>query len=438
MLETSKARIGYIDLTFSAPKSLSIAWAFAPTKAERAIIHQAHTDAIASVMFAIEKEIDRASIGRSAKNGCEPGSIGWASFDHYAARPTVEVIRTDEQGQPFTELHRLTRTDGRVPGDMQVHTHVAVFNAVETESGRLGSLDLAQLEGRIHEWGALYQAYVATDLRTRGVRMELDRRSGMARLSDVPDHVIAQFSKRTLSGTDTARAYARSLGLDWESLAPERKIGLLKSGVQRPPRFLAKNCGGPRLCPSHRAVSGRSDSCTKPRRAPGGCLSGGVPLLEKQFDRRAVIDGSDARIAVAEGLITAGVEAADDVDAITRAFQERGIQRGGENAALIWGMVKGIQGRDRTAITTTLHLREEETLIASARAGSRDRSSALSQKQIEAEISAFPEINFKDGHGRRNGGSSISSAWVAALVCHRRCRLRQKYIAQAPGSSLAA
>jgi hypothetical protein len=45
-METSKARIGYIDLTFSAPKSLSVAWAFAPTKAERAMLHQAHKDAI--------------------------------------------------------------------------------------------------------------------------------------------------------------------------------------------------------------------------------------------------------------------------------------------------------------------------------------------------------------------------------------------------------
>ena len=31
VLETSKSRIGYIDLTFSAPKSVSIAWTFAPS-----------------------------------------------------------------------------------------------------------------------------------------------------------------------------------------------------------------------------------------------------------------------------------------------------------------------------------------------------------------------------------------------------------------------
>ena len=39
VIEASKARIGYIDFTFSAPKSLSVAWALAPTQAERAMLH---------------------------------------------------------------------------------------------------------------------------------------------------------------------------------------------------------------------------------------------------------------------------------------------------------------------------------------------------------------------------------------------------------------
>jgi hypothetical protein len=63
ILDISKTRIGYIDLTFSAPKSLSVAWAFAPTRAERAILHQAHRDAIDSVMQTIEVEIGRARMG---------------------------------------------------------------------------------------------------------------------------------------------------------------------------------------------------------------------------------------------------------------------------------------------------------------------------------------------------------------------------------------
>jgi hypothetical protein len=185
-LATSKARIGYIDFTFSAPKSLSVAWAFAPTNAERAILHQAHTDAIESVMQTIEKEIGRARKGKGGKDGYEPGSIGWVSFQHYAARPTVAVVTEDAAGQETTELHSLTGTGGRVPGDMQIHTHLAVFNVVETASGRVGGLDLAQLEGRIHEFGAVYQAFLAENLRRHGVEIALDSKTEMARLSAVP------------------------------------------------------------------------------------------------------------------------------------------------------------------------------------------------------------------------------------------------------------
>jgi hypothetical protein len=410
VFETSKSRISYIDLTFSAPKSVSIAWAFAPTTAERAIIHQAHKDAIESVMLAIEKQIGRASKGRSARHGYEQGVIGWVSFDHYAARPTVEVIRTDESGQTVTELHRLTSTKGRVPGDMQVHTHVAVPNIVETPSGRVGSLDFAELDGRIHEWGALYQAYLASNLRTHGVKMELDHRTEMARVSAVPERVVAHFSRRTLKGTDAARAYARSQGLDWDKLDPERQIGLLKSGVQNRREGKADDVGDleawRRAAISvryqHRSVLRPENPILLPDRTQRleAAYQASMPLLARQFDRRAVIDGADARVAAARGLIAAGVETAQDVDAITRAFQERGIKRRGVNAALIWGTVLGTQGRDRVAITTTLEIDEEKALVASARAGARDKSSALSSKQIQTAVQSFGEIDFSGEHGR--------------------------------------
>jgi len=77
-MDTSRARVGYVDLTFSAPKSVSVAWAFAPTKAERGIIHQAHHDAIGSVMQDIEAQIavrgkamvDRTDGSRARSAGC--------------------------------------------------------------------------------------------------------------------------------------------------------------------------------------------------------------------------------------------------------------------------------------------------------------------------------------------------------------------------------
>ena len=222
-MDTSRSRIGYVDLTFSAPKSVSVAWAFAPTEAERGMIHQAHRDAIGSVMQDVEAQIGRARKGKAGQDGADQGSIGWVSFDHYTARPTVEVVKTDKAGESYTELHGFKSPGGRTAGDMQLHTHTAVFNAVLTDTGRMGGLDLAQLDGRVKEWGALYHAYLATNLRKHGVEVVLDQKTELSRLTAVPERVAEHFSKRTTGGTAAARAYAAEQGLDWDTLDPDRK-----------------------------------------------------------------------------------------------------------------------------------------------------------------------------------------------------------------------
>ena len=131
-LAGTRARIGYVDLCWSADKSVSLGWAFAPTEAERAIIAEAHRDAVDAAMRHVESELGRARKGKAGREGFEPGRIGWIRFDHYASRPTVEVPRRDAAtGEAYTELVTL-----KVAGDPQLHSHVAVPNAVLTASGR--------------------------------------------------------------------------------------------------------------------------------------------------------------------------------------------------------------------------------------------------------------------------------------------------------------
>ena len=409
-LDTAKARIGYVDLTFSAPKSVSVAWAFAPTDAERAIIRQAHRDAIASTMQEVERLIGRARKGQGGRRGYDPGTIGWVSFDHYAARPTVEVVRTSPEGENYTELYTMKAGGARVAGDMQLHTHNAVFNVVRTQDGRIGGLDLAQLEGRVKEWGALYQAFLATNLRRHGVAIGLDPRTEMARLLDVPEHVTQQFSKRTLGGTAAAREYAASQGLDWDSLSAEHKIGLLKAGVQDPRgakgddvsdmeawRRTAEEIGY-----QHRSVLRPDDLTPALSEAERHEVSYGaaMPLLTKQFERRAVIDGADVRTSAAKGFIAAGIGSAEEVSNLTYAFRHRGVLQNGELTPLIWGEVRDVKGREKIAVTTGLHEREETLLIARARAAADDLSTTLTSEQIDAAIAAFPAIDFGSEQGR--------------------------------------
>ncbi len=409
-MDTSRARIGYVDFTFSAPKSVSVAWAFAPTEAERGIIHQAHADAIASVMRDVEAQLGRARKGDGGKDGWEPGSIGWVSFDHYTARPTVEVVKTDKDGNDYTELHTFKAPAGRVAGDMQLHTHTAIFNAVLTDSGRLGGLWMDQLDGRVKEWGALYQAYLATNLRRHGVDVVLDERTEMARLTAVPERVNEHFSKRTAGGSTAARAYAAEQGLDWDTLDADRKIGLLKQGVQDPRGAKSDDLSD---LASWRQAAGdigyRHRSVLRPDVKQTGvsreerleaAYQAALPVFDKELQRRAAVEGADARVAAAKGLIASGVESPADVNAITKAMRDRGVTQRGEHTSLIWGDLKGENGRDKVSITTTLHRDEEQLLVANAKAAGRDTTAALTSEQIAAAVIRHPELDFTSEHGR--------------------------------------
>jgi hypothetical protein len=409
-MDTGRARIGYVDFTFSAPKSVSVAWAFAPTEGERAIIAQAHHDAIDTVMAEIEARIGRARKGDGGKDGWEPGSISWVSFDHYTARPTVGIPRTDKEGRSFTELVTLKAPSGRVAGDMQLHTHIAVMNAVLTDTGRVGGLDLAQLEGRIKEWGALHQAFLATNLRHHGVDVVLDDRTEMARLTAVPERVTEHFSKRTLSGTAAARAYAAAHGLDWDSLDPARKIGLLKQGVQDPRGAKSDDLGdmaawrraAAEINYSHRSIlrpaARRVEPSTEQRMEMA--YQAALEAFERELKRRASVDGADARLAAAKGLIASGITDVTEVNDITGAFRERGVRQDGQATRLIWGSVVGAQGQPRIAITTALHENQEKILVARASAAGADRSAALTPAQIAAAVGRFPELDFESEHGQ--------------------------------------
>jgi hypothetical protein len=180
----NKSRNGYIDLCFSADKSVSLAWAFAPTEAERNIIMQAHRDAVDSAMRYVEKELGHARKGKGGMGGADKGGLGWVKFDHYTSRPTLKVVR-DEHGDRKLALGadnearsgKVEKIDLKIPGDPNLHTHCAVPNMVLTEDGRVGAIDLQKLQGRVHEFGAVYQAFLATNLRRSGIDVVLDEKN---------------------------------------------------------------------------------------------------------------------------------------------------------------------------------------------------------------------------------------------------------------------
>jgi len=406
-LSATRSRIGYIDLCWSADKSVSLAWAFAPTDAERAIIMQAHKGAVRAALSYVEAEIGRARKGKAGRGGFDPGQIGWIAFDHYASRPTVDTPRVDPKtGEAYTELVTL-----KVAGDPQLHTHVAIPNVVLTAEGRVGGLDLQRLEGREHEFGAYYQAQLATKLRQRGIDVVLDAETGAARVAAIPKHVLEAFSKRTMNGTDAARAYAKELGLDWDSLNAERKIGLAKRGVQGDPRqvkqddmsdWAAWRRQAQALGWTHQSVLNRAPAQEPSTRAARIALAyeAALSMLDTSLRGRAVINGAAARTAAARGLIASGVESPADIDAVMDVFAAKGVRQEGVEVRFVWGVTRDAHGREMLEATTTLHIAGETELVELARSAAEDRGAALSMAQIDAAVARGSKDFGATEHGR--------------------------------------
>ncbi len=134
------------DFTTAPHKSVTLAAEFAPTAAEAAAIRHAVDRANDATMRYIARELGWARKGAGGEDGADPGAVGWVSFRHHVARPTLPV-RDGPNGPTYL-------ADVPVDGDPHDHTHNALFNLVATEGGRVGLLDTNRLHARVHEFGA--------------------------------------------------------------------------------------------------------------------------------------------------------------------------------------------------------------------------------------------------------------------------------------------
>jgi len=171
----NSSRIGGYDLTFSAPKSVSVLWAVGDEDV-RAGIEEAQE---AASRAALDVLLENASYGRRGKGGAvlEKVQLFGATFQHGEARPTV-------------------RADGTIASDPQLHTHSVIFNVAERSDGSWGALD-----GRhLYKWkmtaGALYRARLAYELNQNiGFKIEVAK-NGLFEVSGVPEDIRDHFSSR--------------------------------------------------------------------------------------------------------------------------------------------------------------------------------------------------------------------------------------------------
>jgi conjugative relaxase-like TrwC/TraI family protein len=189
-------RGGGIDLTFSAPKSVSAMWALGE-EAQRRDMEAAHAAAVSEAMAHLTETaptVRRRYEGRVVEETA--ADLVAAEYRHTTARGVLE---------------------GDAP-DPQLHSHVVVTSAVR-EDGRIVAVASRPIFRSAREVGAYYRSALAHELGQRGYAIErgTGRQGRYFEIAGVPRGLLDAFSARS---REVARA-AERFRAKW-GRAPER------------------------------------------------------------------------------------------------------------------------------------------------------------------------------------------------------------------------
>jgi conjugative relaxase-like TrwC/TraI family protein len=178
-------RAAGIDLTFSAPKSVSAVWALAD-EAQRRAIESAHAAAVSETIAHLTE--------------------------------TVPTVRRRQRGQVIEEHardvvaaeYRHTTARGVLEGDVpdpQLHSHVVITSAIR-EDGRIVAVASRPVFRSARELGAYYRSALAHELQRRGYAIErgTGKHGRYFEIADVPRGLLDAFSARS---REVARAAER-------------------------------------------------------------------------------------------------------------------------------------------------------------------------------------------------------------------------------------
>jgi hypothetical protein len=371
------------DFVFAPHKSVSLAAEFAPTEAERQMIRNAIHAASDDALRYAAQDLGYARKGHAGTKGAEAGEIGWVTFAHDAARPTVEL-----QDGADGATHLL---DAPIAGDPHYHLHNFIPNLVVTDDGRVGSIDSKALTThKVPEYGAFFQARLADRLRSLGLRIGLDAAGEAAVALDIPQSAVLTFSKRDRQVVGDAQRYARELAMDWDELSLERKkqilheasaAGRLRKTKEDTHAVWREQVAELGWTPeSLLSAASAQEPTTAERRETA--YAAASASLSAEFQLNAVLDAQRLRVHAARGLIEAGAAGGrDDVDAVVGLIETRGFVHDGKAVTLISGLHEG-----KERISHTEQLRIEQSVAEMSRAAARDRSANLSDTAIRAAI----------------------------------------------------
>ncbi|WP_316174396.1 MobF family relaxase [Bradyrhizobium sp. SZCCHNRI1073] len=167
------------DMTFSAPKSVSVLWALSEVP-ERQMIAQAHHSAVLAASAQLEATAGWARRGRAGASREQAAGLLMAQFDHHTSRES----------------------------DPQLHTHAFIFNLAPRRDGSWGAIVSRELYKAQKQAGATYRQSLASELERQGIRLE--QQKDTFRVAAIPRHIERAFSKRRQAIEKAARAHGYS------------------------------------------------------------------------------------------------------------------------------------------------------------------------------------------------------------------------------------
>ncbi|WP_316167528.1 MULTISPECIES: MobF family relaxase [unclassified Bradyrhizobium] len=230
------------DMTFSAPKSVSVLWALAEAP-ERQVIAQAHRTAVVAASAQLEATAGWARRGRGGAAREQAAGLLMAQFDHHTSRES----------------------------DPQLHTHTFIFNLAPRRDGSWGAIVSRELYKAQKQAGAIYRQTLASELERQGVRLE--QRKDTFRVAAIPRHVERAFSKRRQAIEEAAKVhgYSTPKGMELATLRTRRpkrdaKLGELIKHWQTEAKALGFELGRSRDR-TRSIASGRSHAGTSAERS---------------------------------------------------------------------------------------------------------------------------------------------------------------------------
>jgi len=186
-------RAGGIDVTFSAPKSVSIAWALGDQRAALEAAHHAAVEAAVGYL--------RETVELTVRYDAAVGSA-------------VPARAADVHAAAFT--HTTARGVGAEAPDPQLHSHV-VLTSVEREDGSVAAVRSRPVLRAAREVGAYYRAHLAGELRALGYAIEPAGEDGRYfRISGISEQMERAFSARTEEVQRAAREFRTRHGREPE------------------------------------------------------------------------------------------------------------------------------------------------------------------------------------------------------------------------------